>query len=532
MRTMVPVGADALWAEDSKGAGPALVLLHSGISDARLWDPVWPELTADFRVIRYDSRGFGRSPAATEPFTELGDLRAVLDHFGVDRPHLAGCSQGGGTAAELALADPGRVPSLVLLCPGFTGYRWPPEPDFEASESALRAAGDEDGLLRLWLGRWAAAGAGPFVADLMRAGLAAESSEALCRTDESVFGRLGDLTVPALIMVGDRDTPALIASNVQAAERIPRATLIRMPGVDHYPPVRDPAAVIAAIRTHGREPGPVRIRDAGPGDREFLADMLVEAVNWSPRWNQGRASIFATPAIAHYVSGWPRDGDLGVLAEADGQPAGAAWLRFWSAGDPGYGFVAPDVPELTIGVAPLWRGRGVGRALLRALAGRAREQGIARISLSVERKNYARELYRAEGYRVVDSSDRHSDTMIKTLCDTDAMSDTDSSTGTDSSIVTGAAPDILHELEQTLVSRRELRPEGSYSAELFANHERLMRKVMEEAFEVCLELGRAEVNADLVAAEAADLLYHLMAGLVSVDVPLDRVLGVLAGRRR
>jgi phosphoribosyl-ATP pyrophosphohydrolase len=462
----------------------------------------------------------------------VGDLRAVLDHFGVDRPHLAGCSQGGGTAAELALADPGRVRSLVLLCPGFTGYRWPPEPDFEASESALRAAGDEDGLLRLWLGRWAAAGAGPFVADLMRAGLAAESSEALCRTDESVFGRLGDLTVPALIMVGDRDTPALIASNVQAAERIPRATLIRMPGVDHYPPVRDPAAVIAAIRTHGREPGPVRIRDAGPGDREFLADMLVEAVNWSPRWNQGRASIFATPAIAHYVSGWPRDGDLGVLAEADGQPAGAAWLRFWPAGDPGYGFVAPDVPELTIGVAPLWRGRGVGRALLRALAGRAREQGIARISLSVERKNYARELYRAEGYRVVDSSDRHSDTMIKTLCDTGAMSDTDSSTGTDSSIVTGAAPDILHELEQTLVSRRELRPEGSYSAELFANHERLMRKVMEEAFEVCLELGRAEVNADLVAAEAADLVYHLMAGLVSVDVPLDRVLGVLAGRRR
>jgi 3-oxoadipate enol-lactonase len=528
MQTMVPAGADALWAEDSKGAGPALVLLHSGISDARLWDPVWPDLTAGFRVIRYDSRGFGRSPAATEPFTELGDLRAVLDHFGVDRPHLAGCSQGGGTAAELALADPGRVRSLVLLCPGFTGYRWPPEPEFEASEAALRAAGDADGLLRLWLGRWAAAGAGPFVADLMRAGLAAESSEALCRTDEPVFGRLGDLAVPALIMVGDRDTPALIASNVQAAERIPRATLIRMPGVDHYPPVRDPAAVIAAIRAHGREPGPVRIRDAGPGDREFLADMLVEAVNWSPRWNQGRASIFATPAIAHYVSGWPRDGDLGVLAEADGQPAGAAWLRCLPADDPGYGFVAPDVPELTIGVAPLWRGRGVGRALLRALVIRAREQGIARISLSVERKNYARELYRAEGYRVVDSSDRHSDTMIKTLCDTDAMPNT----GTDADTVADAAPDILHELEQTLVSRRELRPEGSYSAELFANHERLMRKVMEEAFEVCLELGRAEVNADLVAAEAADLVYHLMAGLVSVDVPLDRVLDVLAGRRR
>ena len=97
---------------------------------------------------------------------------------------------------------------------------------------------------------------------------------------------------------------------------------------------------------------------------------------------------------------------------------------------------------------------------------------------------------------------------------------------------TGRMPDTLHELEQTLVSRKELRPEGSYSAELFADHERLMRKVMEEAFEVCLELGRAPLSPDAVAAEAADLLYHLLAGLVSVDVSLDSVLAVLEQRRR
>jgi GNAT superfamily N-acetyltransferase len=143
--------------------------------------------------------------------------------------------------------------------------------------------------------------------------------------------------------------------------------------------------------------------------------MLVEAVNWSPRWNQSRESIFATPAIAHYLSGWPRDGDLGMIAETAGSPAGAAWLRFLPADDPGYGFVSPDVPELTIGVTPLWRGRGVGRALLRAIADRARELGIQRISLSVERQNFARQLYRAEGYQVVDSSGRQSDTMVKDL---------------------------------------------------------------------------------------------------------------------
>jgi 3-oxoadipate enol-lactonase len=417
MRTMVRAGADSIWAEDSQGAGPVLVLLHSGVADARLWDPVWPELTASFRVIRYDSRGYGRSPAATEPYAELADLRAVLDHFEVASAHLAGCSQGGGTAAELALAQPGRVRSLVLLCPGFPDYRWPePEPELAAREAALTAAGDEDGLVQLWLRVWGRAGSEPFVADLMRSSLRAEASETRWRqSGEPVFGRLAELTVPTVIMVGDRDAPELIASNVTAARRIPRSTLIRMPGVDHYPPVRDPAAVVGAIVTHCLEPGPWSIRPAGPADAGFLADMLVEATNWSPRWYLSRETILGTPKTAHYISGWPREGDLGVLAEAGGQPVGAAWLRFLPAADPGYGFVAPEVPELTIGVAALWRGRGVGRGLLRALADRARELGIERISLSVERENYAQRLYRAEGYQVTDSSDRHSDTMVKLL---------------------------------------------------------------------------------------------------------------------
>jgi GNAT superfamily N-acetyltransferase len=158
------------------------------------------------------------------------------------------------------------------------------------------------------------------------------------------------------------------------------------------------------------------IRTAAPEDGTFMADMLVEAVNWSPGWkNRSRKRIFTTPQIAHYITDWPRDTDLGVIAEADGDPIGAAWLRFLPAADPGYGFVAPDVPELTIGVAVAWRGRGVGRALLRAVAGRARSAGIRQISLSVERKNYAQRLYLSEGYRIVDASDAQSDIMVKVL---------------------------------------------------------------------------------------------------------------------
>jgi len=90
---------------------------------------------------------------------------------------------------------------------------------------------------------------------------------------------------------------------------------------------------------------------------------------------------------------------------------------------------------------------------------------------------------------------------------------------------------ILDELETLLQSRRTADPEQSYTAQLLADPELTTRKIMEEAFEVCLELGRAETAPDLVAEEAADLIYHLLVGLVGVDVSLNDVFAVLEGRR-
>jgi GNAT superfamily N-acetyltransferase len=158
------------------------------------------------------------------------------------------------------------------------------------------------------------------------------------------------------------------------------------------------------------------IRPAAPEDGSFMADMLVEAVNWSSEWKKkSRSRVLSMPGTARYIAGWPRDTDLGVIAEANGERIGTAWLRFLPATGPGYGFVAPGVPELTIGVVADWRGRGVGRALLRAIAVAARLAGIRQISLSVERKNFAQKLYLSEGYQIVDSSDKDSDTMVKDL---------------------------------------------------------------------------------------------------------------------
>jgi 3-oxoadipate enol-lactonase len=251
MQTMLAAGADKIWVEDSGGASPPLLLLHEGVGDSRMWDPVWDRLTASFRAIRYDVRGFGRSQQPTENYSLLTDAQSVLDQLGVRSAHVAGCSMGGLTALELALAQPDRVRSLVLLCPGIGGYPYPEHPEVDAQYEAMAAAGDEDGMVRLGLGMWAAAGPDPLVSDLMRSAVRAwAGEESFEQAGEPSYDRLGEVLAPTVLMVGDMDEPGLIASNEAAAARIPGCELIRMPGVDHYPTVRVPELVLETILRH------------------------------------------------------------------------------------------------------------------------------------------------------------------------------------------------------------------------------------------------------------------------------------------
>lgn len=90
----------------------------------------------------------------------------------------------------------------------------------------------------------------------------------------------------------------------------------------------------------------------------------------------------------------------------------------------------------------------------------------------------------------------------------------------------------LDELEALLRARRAHAPAGSYSVTLVTDPEQASRKVIEEAYEVCVELTRHEVDRTRVTEEAADLVFHLLAGLVAVDVPLAAVLAELESRRR
>ena len=92
--------------------------------------------------------------------------------------------------------------------------------------------------------------------------------------------------------------------------------------------------------------------------------------------------------------------------------------------------------------------------------------------------------------------------------------------------------EIISDLEIILRERCRTRPEGSYSTKLFSDKELLQRKLMEEAFETCLELGQPVVDRQRITSEAADLLFHLLVGLVGVDVSLEDVINELGERRR
>jgi 3-oxoadipate enol-lactonase len=249
---MIVVDGGEVWADDSGGDGPPLVLLHPGIGDSRIWEPLLPALTESYRVIRYDARGYGRSPAPAVKFTLLTDLIAVLDHYGLDRVAIVGCSQGGGSGLALTLEQPARVSALVLLCPGIPGFAWPDEPDdgTEAEYTRAMQGGDVDTIAGLVQRIWGAAGPTDAVMEQFRsAARAYVASGDLMQEDPPVLDRLGEIKVPASLLVGDLDYPPLIESNRQAAARIPGCQLTVVPGMDHLPPLRDPGLVLTIITT-------------------------------------------------------------------------------------------------------------------------------------------------------------------------------------------------------------------------------------------------------------------------------------------
>ncbi|NMF86469.1 GNAT family N-acetyltransferase [Nodosilinea sp. P-1105] len=147
------------------------------------------------------------------------------------------------------------------------------------------------------------------------------------------------------------------------------------------------------------------LRPGTPADLPVIEAMLFEAFFWSPTYERPGFDEFQEhPEFQKLVADWGRPGDRVIIAECQGQPVGAAWYRFWTEACHSYGFVDAGIPEVGMGVHPDYRGRGIGRSLLRHLLAEARRSGVAALSLSVDPQNVARQLYESEGFVKVGES--------------------------------------------------------------------------------------------------------------------------------
>jgi 3-oxoadipate enol-lactonase len=245
----VPVAGGELRAEDTGGDGTPVVFVHGDWTDSGVWAPLVRLLRDRYRVIRYDLRGFGLSSRPKEPFTRLGDLVAVLDHFGVARAAaVVGHSGGGGTALGLALAAPERVGTLVLVAPGVHDYPWPADDPYSRKFASLIQAADREGILELGVRTWAPDGADDEIAGMLRGAVISWFGIGdLERADPPAFTRLGRVRAPAVMVIGGREYPMVTDASRAIAARLTGCRTVLVPEADHLLPLRAPARLAEVV---------------------------------------------------------------------------------------------------------------------------------------------------------------------------------------------------------------------------------------------------------------------------------------------
>jgi pimeloyl-ACP methyl ester carboxylesterase len=230
------------------GSGPAVALVHAGIADRRMWRETVPALAGDFTVLTYDQRGFGDSTLPSGPVTYTDDLRALLDHVGIERAAVVGVSMGGRSALELALLHPECVTHLVLVGAGLPDWDWSEQMKrVNEEEDAAFEAGDFDRMVALnvdfWVGS-ASTAVRTLVAEMQRRVLeiAVPDPEPSSPPplDPPASQRLGEIAMPTLVAVGEEDVPDMKEIADALAAGIPGATKVVIPGATHLPPLEQP----------------------------------------------------------------------------------------------------------------------------------------------------------------------------------------------------------------------------------------------------------------------------------------------------
>lgn len=248
----VPVDGGWLSAEIG-GAGPDLILLHSGITDRTMWDAQLPALRRRFRAARYDLRGFGGSSDVAGPYSHVDDLRADIAALGLERPVVVAASLGARVALDLAVEDSTLFDRMLLVGPAISGARFE-DPHFRATWDQIVAAFDAGDLERaieletaLWVhGPTRSPGAEHRAAfervmqmqrDIWSR---APDDDPERELNPPAIDRLAALEIPVLVIVGEHDLSDIHRNARRIVAEAARARMAVMPGLGHLPNLEAP----------------------------------------------------------------------------------------------------------------------------------------------------------------------------------------------------------------------------------------------------------------------------------------------------
>jgi pimeloyl-ACP methyl ester carboxylesterase len=237
---------------ETAGDGQPFVMLHGHLLDRRQWDNEFASFAASYRVVRFDARGFGQSDAPSGPFSFYEDLSGLLDALAIDRAVLMGCSGGGATIIDFALAYPSRVSALALVGSGLSGYALPSQPPpliLEMNEAISR--GDLDRVVELALRLWTdGEGRTPDqVHPVARERIRQMHRDLFSRPrveveaqqlDPPAAVRLAELSVPILLTVGANDLRFIRDIADTIAAQAPNARKVVIPNAGHHPNIEHP----------------------------------------------------------------------------------------------------------------------------------------------------------------------------------------------------------------------------------------------------------------------------------------------------
>src|SRR5215467_7669823 len=230
------------------GSGPnAVVLVHDGVLHSAAWDDVWPDFCMHFHAIRYDRRGYGRSPIATQGYYATDDLAAVLRHLKLKRVALVGSSHGGEISINFTLDHPEMVEQLVLV--GAVVRGMPYTKHFLERGDALGKPlekGDIKGAIAAaakdkYLTAPGSDAARKRMADILSANPQDLTHPELELRVRPALPRLGEIHIPTLLLVGDADIPDVHAHAGAIEAGVPRARRVVISDAGHLMYLEKPA---------------------------------------------------------------------------------------------------------------------------------------------------------------------------------------------------------------------------------------------------------------------------------------------------